>query len=399
MLRLTVVIGWGCAVLVGAGLGACGKSAGAGGSASAAPAAAVAVNVPLVGCPDDGQQGPNPPPANGTKSIVADPAAAAQLAYYVAADTPGVLAPRGWHCAGVYGSNGATLVVAPGPFQASDIAANQSWAGASGDAIEARVASGETSGRFEVAHVAARVFPAHQAFVQGVIGEGIEPASSFPSGAYAGDKITAKGGEVVEFQTPANAVGLGTDANLNERLTPGADPVSGAAILVGDAPDLALAAVRLPAGLRALAPTIVAQFEADNPAGAAGGSSSAGPAPQTGNGDGQAGSPTAGGNPNALAVVQDFYDALGRGDGAAAANDIVPEKRVGNYSPAALTRYYGAMAAPLQLASANVTGDVVAVRYRFATAGGRVCDGAANVVTTTRGGATLIARIEALNGC
>ncbi len=136
------------------------------------------------------------------------------------------------------------------------------------------MASGDTSGRFEVAQVIERVFPAHQAFAQGVINEGIEPASSFPSGPYASDKITTKSNEVVEFQTPAGAVGLGTDTNLNERMAPGADAVSGAVILTGQTPDLSAVTVRLPAGLQSLAGDIVQRFEQDNPAGGGAASSS-----------------------------------------------------------------------------------------------------------------------------
>jgi hypothetical protein len=106
-----------------------------------------------------------------------------------------------------------------------------------------------------------------------------------------------------------------------------------------------------------------------------------------------------GGDPNALAVVEDFYQALGHGDGAHATVDVVPEKPGGNYAPAALSRYYGAMVQPLHLLSATVAGNTVAVRYTFTEANGRGCNGAANVFTTNRGGVQLISSIRALNGC
>ena len=246
-------------------LSGCGKAASGGASSAAAAAAQViSTTIPFVGCAADGQVGPQAAPTGAPKAVQMTAADAAQLAYYEMASGPGVIGPRGWSCAGVYGSNGATLVVSAQPLQPSDLAAGASWSGAKGDAIEARVASGDTSGRFEVAHVIARVFPAHQAFAQGVINEGIEPASNFPSGPYASDKITTKSNEVVEFQTPAGAVGLGTDTNLNERMAPGADAVSGAVILTGPTPDLSAVTVRLPANLLSLAGDIVQRFEQDN---------------------------------------------------------------------------------------------------------------------------------------
>jgi len=363
---------------LGAALAAtgCGKSGGQTASAApvaptapAQPAAMVSVSVPLTGCANDGQGGPEATPASGSKTVTVEASAAPQLAYYVAADGPGVLGPRGWHCASIYGSDGATLVLSPDPLSPGDVGAMQT----SADAIEARVASGDTSGRFTVAKVIARVFPSRQAFAQGVINEGIEPASDFPSGPYPSDRMTPKGDNVAEFASPAGAVGLGTDVNLNERLKPGADPVSGVVILSGDAPDLVEVTARLPANLRPLAASIVAQFERD-----------------------AAGPPA---NQTAAEVTQDFYLALGRGDGATASGDVAPEKRSGNYSAAALTKFYGAMAQPLALQSVNVEGSTVEVHYTYTTANGRACNGAADVSTTSRGGVQLISGIKALNGC
>jgi hypothetical protein len=391
----------GAAFSLAVGLSACGKTDGGAPASAAAPVISTAI--PFVGCASDGQTGPQAAPTGGPEAVQMTAADAAQLAYYEMQNGPGVIGPRGWSCAGIYGSDGATLVVAPNPVQPSDLSGTR-WAGAGGEAIEARVASGDTSGRFTVAQVIQRVFPAHQAFAQGVINEGVDPASSFPTGPYASDKITTKSNEVVEYQTPANAVGLGTDTNLNLRLAPGADPVSGVVILSGQAPDLSQASVRLPASLAPLAGDIIQKYEADNPptssAAAAASNAPAPPSAPAVNGGAQTATQVMpGGNANALAVVQDFYQALGQADGAQASVDVVPEKRSGNYAPAALSRYYGSMAQPLQLLSATVAGSTVAVRYTFTAANGRVCNGAANVFTTNRGGVQLISSIQALNGC
>jgi hypothetical protein len=390
-------IGLATLVLVGVAAG-CSKPNGAPSQASAAPAPASAlVSVPLIGCANDGQGGPQSPPSAPTKTVQLSPDLAPKLAYYVAASGPGVLAPRGWSCAGIYGSNGASLVVSPQPVSPADLM-NNSWSGAAGDAIEVRVASGDTSGRFEVAQAITRVFPAHQAFAQSVINEGIEPASEFPSGPYPGDKLTNRSNEVVEFQTAPNSVGLGTDTNANSRMKPGSDPVQGVAMLTGPTPDLLVLAVRLPGALQSLAPAIVQEIQQDNPAGA-------GPAQpqaaQPANPPPDQPSPNAapGGSAQALAVVQDFYYALGSADGARASGDVVPEKRSGNYAAAALSRFYGSMSQPMQLTSATVAGDTVAVRYTYVFANGKACDGAANVAVTTRNGQALISSIRALNGC
>ncbi len=67
------------------------------------------------------------------------------------------------------------------------------WKGFTGQAVQISVFSGGTSGRFQVAKIVARVFPAYKAFAQNVIAEGIEPASDFPFGPYPSDKLTYRG--------------------------------------------------------------------------------------------------------------------------------------------------------------------------------------------------------------
>jgi hypothetical protein len=123
---------------------------------------------------------------------------------------------------------------------------------------------GGTSGRFDVAKIAARVFAdPERAFVASVIAEGIEPKENFPAGPYPADKLTYKTPTLVEFATPAGKDGLGTAG----RLAKGALPVAGLAKLVGpaDGPDLYLLAVRLPAAQADLAASIVGAAEATLP--------------------------------------------------------------------------------------------------------------------------------------
>jgi hypothetical protein len=73
----------------------------------------------------------------------------------------GVLAPRGWHCFSTYGSNGSNLFVSPVPIDGKALF-SADWKGFMGDVVQLSVMDGGTSGRFEVAKVVARVFPAYK---------------------------------------------------------------------------------------------------------------------------------------------------------------------------------------------------------------------------------------------
>lgn len=214
--------------------------------------------VPFVGCRSDGQGGPLKAPAGKSVAVSIAKNLAEKLAYYKAEDGHGVLAPRGWSCFGTYGSNGETLYVSPNPIRAADLFSD-TWKGFTGPVVQLSVESGGTSGRFSVAKMIARVFPNRHEFVQQVIAEGIEPAGDFPSGPYPKDKLTYLGKDLVEFATPAETVGLGTQS----RLLKNGDPIRGMAMLVGEEPDLVYLAVRLTAGMDDLVPVIVRQAERD----------------------------------------------------------------------------------------------------------------------------------------
>lgn len=85
-----------------------------------------------------------------------------------------------------------------------------------------------------MAETIARVFPDRMQFVREVISEGIEPASSFPAGPYTTDQLQRREKDVVEFETPANKTGLGTQS----RLAANSSPIHGVAILFGEEPNL-----------------------------------------------------------------------------------------------------------------------------------------------------------------
>jgi hypothetical protein len=109
-----------------------------------------------------------------------------------------------------------------------------------------------TGGRFEVAQVIARVFPARKAYVEGVASE-VEPAIAFTFGPYPSDKLIVQTDRLVKFQTAPHSEGLGT---MN-RLKANDDPIDGIAILEGATPDLLMLRMRLPPGQRDLAPVII----------------------------------------------------------------------------------------------------------------------------------------------
>ena len=228
-----------------------------------APPATPPARVPFVGCASDGQMGPVDAPTGKDKYLRMPPETANRLAYYVAAHPKlGVLAPRGWHCLGVYGSDGATLYVSPEPLDSKTVLSSK-WTGLTGPAIQLSVLSAETSGRFAVARVVARAFPTAKSFVDGVINEHIEPASSFVFGPYPTDKLVYldKEKQIVEFETPAQTEGLGT----HSRLQKSALPIHGVALLIaaegGPLEELILLDVRLPTDLSDLTPSILLRLQ------------------------------------------------------------------------------------------------------------------------------------------
>ena len=227
-------------------------------SANTSSPARKTITVPFVGCDSDGQVGPVDAPTGDRKVVQVSAQAAQQLAYYKAEYGPGVLAPRGWYCFSTYGSNGSNLYVSPKPITSAELFSD-SWKGFPHPAIQISISLGDTSGRFQVAQVIARIFPDYKKFVEQVTEEKIEPASSFPFGPYPKDKLTYRGKDIVEYVTPGNVEGLGT----HSRLQMNADPISGVAILIGRTPDLLQLSMRLPKEQRDLGPIIVQQVERD----------------------------------------------------------------------------------------------------------------------------------------
>ena len=208
------------------------------------------VSVPFVGCKADGQAGPVDAPRGSPVPVQVSAKAAKELAYYSGIGL-GVLGPRGWHCFGYYGSSGETLFVSPEPiFQTSFM----------GPAIEVSHSDGSTgSGAFGVAAVVARVFPDFQVFAKNV---SEDFGAQFSFGPYPKDRLIYHNKREVEYNTPAQTEGLGTQGSLKKNDS----QIEGVAILIGQPiSHLLLLSMRLPPDSRELSSAIIRQIEKDSP--------------------------------------------------------------------------------------------------------------------------------------
>lgn len=210
-------------------------------------ALAADVQVPFVGCKSDGQMGPLDPPKDDGKAPRLPAPVAAQLAWYVGTSTGGVLAPRGWRCFELYGSNGSVLMVAPKGFGRDPFTAMLA-----GPAVELNNSLGMTSGRFQAAKLAARLFPKRKAFVESVIGEEIESRRSYPYGPFPSDRVERLTRDAIAYTTPPGTRGVGTMG----RMVKSQDPIHGL-VWMDDDNDATQLAVRLPRRQDGLARAIV----------------------------------------------------------------------------------------------------------------------------------------------
>jgi hypothetical protein len=186
---------------------------------------AAEVTLPFVGCPADGQVGAIDPPAGSAQTVQVDGPLPVPFAYYKGAQGSGVFAPAGWHCRVWYGSNGSFMIVTPKPlkppyFPAPAIA---------GPAVQSSTVFADTSGRFEAARLCAMLFPTlTRKFVKDVEKEEVELFSKREDKKkYRTDSLKYLSPHIVEFQTPANTRGLGTESHIKA----GNRPIRGIAVL------------------------------------------------------------------------------------------------------------------------------------------------------------------------
>lgn len=220
---------------------------------------AAGVSVTFVGCKVHSMEGESEEPKDKDPVLMIDAEAARRLSDYTTGGL-GILAPRGWHCLGLFGTGGGSLYISPSPVNEATIF-EKTWDGFKGPLIEFETADAEFgAGRLVVAEGIARAFPAYRTFVISLLEEFHFEDFELPSGP-GNDSLLWKSNEVVEFHTPAQTGGSGTSGRLQRS----SDPVDGVMILFpdpgGDATGLWRLSVRLPPDAADLTPTIIQQLE------------------------------------------------------------------------------------------------------------------------------------------
>ena len=197
-------------------------SAWMGGGGEPAVAAPDRAAVPFVGCGLDGQLGFEPAPVAPPRPPPVLDAYSDQLAYY-ASEGMGVLAPRGWHCAEVYGSSGAVLVVTPEVIPQNDLSKILDIK--AGPIVRLDVWLADTSGRSAVARITARMFPSKQALVEEIEAFesdfGLQAVSKYPVGPYAGDLINRRSDVDIEPGEAMSHFGKAIASHPGESRYPG----------------------------------------------------------------------------------------------------------------------------------------------------------------------------------
>ena len=208
--------------------------------------------VAAVGCPANDEGGPVLALAGESMPAPVKPQTAEQIAYYRAQNSAGVYAPRGWSCRAWSGSSGSTLLVTPKriepPYFPLPVI--------TGPAVMIQSWDVGSSGRFHIAMVAAQLFPLlGQDIVTQVKQEHLISDSSFDVESHPDDQVSYPTDRLVEYTTPANRTGLGTDSLLQVSNL----PIRGLTILnpETDVNALTEVRVRLPAALSAVEEAIV----------------------------------------------------------------------------------------------------------------------------------------------
>jgi hypothetical protein len=339
--------------------------------------------VPVVACPLESMADDEPPPKTPPATRVLIPqGTAGSLAFFTTDPDArrGALGPKSWSCHAQSGSNGDVLYVVP-----PDAVIDRVNGGYAGPMVRRHFSNGSTSGRFEVAHVAGRLFPHARQFAEKVRDEGLDDAAAYAFSPWPRDRLQRLSGSVVAYSTPGGARGLGRPGKPPY----GPEPTSGVVMFDGrseDEPVLLELDVRLGGDDDRLAAAIATGFLARlNVPGSA---SSSAPVAAASAGD-------------PAATVRSFYEALGRADGRSASGFVVPERRAsGPYSPEAISRFYASLAEPLRVVSVRpLGGSDVEARYRYRKGSGAICDGVSVATVSSTAAGTFIARIKPLNGC
>ena len=208
--------------------------------------------VPVFECPTNDQPGAARPRTGASMPVPVDGRMAQQIAYYRSLRSPGVYAPRGWQCRGWDGSNGTILVVTPRRLEPPFFPLPPITA----PAVMIQTSDAGSSGRFHVAIVAAQLFALiADEFIATIRQEHVISDASLQAQPDPDDQIQYISDRLVQFTTPANRTGLGTDGLFEVSEW----PVRGLIILnlENEVNSLTEVRVRLPPALNAAAAAIV----------------------------------------------------------------------------------------------------------------------------------------------
>jgi hypothetical protein len=218
----------------------------------AAETSEVQPRVPAVSCPANDQLGPAKLLAAESMPAPGEQRLTEQITYYKAESSPGVYGPKGWSCRAWNGSNGTILVVTPKRIEPPYFP----LPAIAGPAVMVQSSDAGTSGRIHVAIVASQLFPlVGDEFITGVKHEHLISDSSFDVVPYPDDQLRYLSDRFVEYTTPPNRTGLGTDGLIKVSNL----PIRGLTILNLEAEVNSLIEVRvkLPASLNSVSAAIV----------------------------------------------------------------------------------------------------------------------------------------------
>lgn len=186
---------------------------------------AAEVQVPFVGCPADGQAGSLDPPTGSAKTLHVDGQLPVPFAYYKGEQGAGVFAPAGWHCRVWYGSSGGFMIVTPNPIRPPYFPPP----GYVAPVVQLSTMLADTSGRFEAARLCAMLFPRlTRKFVKQVeLEEKLMESEREDTRKYPTDTLKYLSPRIVEFRTPPNTRGLGTESHIKA----GNQPIQGLVVL------------------------------------------------------------------------------------------------------------------------------------------------------------------------
>jgi len=211
------------------------------------PASGQTQHIPFVGCPMDTRENSLPAPAQAQDDPTLPDSVAKNLAYYRAVYGWGMVAPSGWYCYGYAGDLTFTFLLSPYPITGKD---REGDIKLHGPGIELEYYNNDNM-KIAVAIVAARLFPAHRAFVERVIKENALPARDYTFGPYPADHLIRRSADDVIYITPPGKQGMGTQGNM----APSNAAITGEAV-IGDG-GVMLINIRLPARQKFLTTTIL----------------------------------------------------------------------------------------------------------------------------------------------